>query len=144
MSPTAQAAARLNVWNARAVQVRSADQNKLVRPKEALQPTRDIPANRATGQEIACQHDEELNVRQSCRIPKTWLSGGALPPSRPKCATASEPCSLSKIPLRLAKADQIEQVGSVTSVHTQLLRDTGIKACHERGSVTLRQSELRK
>jgi hypothetical protein len=87
---------------------------------------------------------KELNVRQSCRIPKTWLSGGALPPSRPKCATASEPCSLSKIPLRLAKADQIEQVGSVTSVHTQLLRDTGIKACHERGSVTLRQSELKK
>jgi hypothetical protein len=46
--------------------------------------------------------------------------------------------------LRLAKADQIEQVGSVTSVHTQLLRDTGIKARHERGSVTLRQSELKK
>ena len=41
------------------------------------------------------------------------------------CATASEPCSLSKIPLRLAKAAQIEQGGSVTSVHTQLLlRDT--------------------
>ena len=60
-----------------------------------------------------------------------------------KCATASEPCSLFKIPLRLAKADQIEQVGSVTSVHTQLLRDTD-KACHERGSVTLRQSKLKK
>ena len=52
----------VSVWNlesARAVQVRSADQ-KLVRPKEALQPTRDIPANRATGQEIACQHDERI------------------------------------------------------------------------------------
>lgn len=129
-----------NVESARAVQVRSADQ-KLVRPKEALQKTRDIPANRATGQKIECQHDERIKCPPIVSHPEDWLSGGALPPSRPKCATASEPCSLSKIPLRLAKAAQIEQGGSVTSVHTQLLRDTEKSAMSE-WCDTLRQSEL--
>ena len=47
-----------NIGSVRAVQVRSADQ-KLVRPKEALQPTRDIQANRATWQEIAT-YDERI------------------------------------------------------------------------------------
>ena len=60
-----------------------------------------------------------------------------------KCATASEPCSLFKIPLRLAKADQIEQVGSVTSVHTQLLRDT-IKRAMSEGALPSASSNLKK
>lgn len=44
------------------------------------------------------------------------------PVSAADCITAA--AKKNKIPLRLAKAAQTEQGGSVTSVHTQLLRDT--------------------
>ncbi len=58
MNNTAQVVSVWNFESARAVQVRSADQNKVSPTKDSRDPKDERhPANRATGQEIAT-HDE--------------------------------------------------------------------------------------